>query len=128
MTSHTIELDYTIRRHLSALLSSSAFSHVGRMKRFLCHIVEETLAGRYQNLTEYQIGVEVFDRAPSFDPGKDPIVRVHGRRLRSRLRCYYEEECRNGQIQIELPEGSYTPVMRRLGASSLKHATAKALA
>jgi serine/threonine-protein kinase len=128
MTSHTIELEYTIREHLSELLSSSAFSHVGRMKRFLCYIVEETLAGRYENLTEYPIGVQVFDREPSFDPSKDPIVRVHARRLRFWLRCYYEEESRNGQIQIELPEASYTPVVRRLGASSLKRATAKALA
>jgi TolB-like protein/Tfp pilus assembly protein PilF len=119
MTAHALELEHLIREHLSELLSSSALSHVERIKRFLRYIVEETLAGRYENLNEYRIGVEVFDRDTSFDPRKDPIVRVHARRLRFRLRCYYEEEGRNGQIQIELPEDSYTPGVRRRAAKGL---------
>jgi len=125
--AHALKLEHLIREHLSELLSSSAFSHVDRMKRFLRYVVEEMLARRYENLNEYRIGLEVFDREPTFDPGKDPIVRVHARRLRSRLSCYYEGKGRNGQIQIELPEASYTPVVHRRGTSSLKYALAKAL-
>jgi adenylate cyclase len=102
--AHALELEHLIRGHLSELLSSSAFSQGDRNKRFLRYVVEEMLACRYENLNEYRIGVEVFDREPSFDPGKDPIVRVHARRLRARLSCYYQEEGRNGQIQIELPD------------------------
>ena len=36
-------------------------------------------------LKEYTLGVEVFDRGASFDPRIDTIVRVQARRLRAKL-------------------------------------------
>jgi hypothetical protein len=62
MSPKSLESEQAIREHLSALLSSSAFAHVDRLKRFLRYVVEETVAGRSENLKEYSIGVEVFDR------------------------------------------------------------------
>ncbi len=128
MTSKSLESEHAIRQHLSQILASSAFAPVDRLKRFLRYVVEETVAGRGENLKEYPIGVEVFDREASFDPRTDPIVRVQARRLRARLTRYYEEEGRHEQMRIELPKGSYAPVFHRRGAPSLKPTVATALA
>src|SRR2546425_7368633 len=127
MTPKALESEHAIREHLSALLSSTAFAQVDRLKRFLRYVVEETVAGRSESLKEYSVGVEVFDREPSFDPRTDPIVRVQARRLRDRLSRYYEEEGRHEEMRIELPKGSYAPLFHR-GAPSLKRTVATTLA
>ena len=128
MTPKAAESEHAIREHLSNLLSSSSFAQVDRLKRFLRYVVEEMVAGRGERVKEYSIGVEVFDREPSFDPRTDPIVRVQARRLRSRLSRYYEEEGRHEEIRIELPKGSYAPVFHRRSRATPKHNIATALA
>src|SRR5438128_8438727 len=128
MPRQAIESEQAIRGHLSVLLSSTAFAQADRLKRFLRYVVEETVAGRSENLKEYSIGVEVFDREASFDPRTDPIVRVQARRLRARLSRYYEEEGRHEEMRIELPKGSYAPVFHRRGSPGLKRTVATALA
>src|SRR2546425_6105865 len=128
MTPKALESEHAIREHLSVLLSSTAFAQVDRLKRFLRYVVEETVAGRSENLKEYSIGVEVFDREVSFDPRTDPIVRVQARRLRARLSLYYENEGRHQQIRIELPKGGYAPVFHPDGVPSPKRTVATALA
>jgi serine/threonine-protein kinase len=57
--------------------------------------------------------VEVFDRGESFDPRTDTIVRVEARRLRSKLKQYYENDGRNDAIVIELPDKGYSAKFRR---------------
>lgn len=79
------------------------------MVRFLCFCVEQVLAGRGADLKEYAIGVEVFDRKADYDPRVDPIVRVEARRLRDKLKRYYETESPDVGLRIELPTGSYVP-------------------
>ena len=128
MASKAAESEHAIREHLSLLLSSAAFAQVDRLKRFLRYVVEETVAGRAEKLKEYSIGVEVFDREPSFDPRTDPIVRVQARRLRARLSRYYEEDGRNEQIRIELPKGSYAPIFHRQSTPASKPTLRTALA
>jgi len=78
--------------------------------RFLQFVVERTLAGEGQNLKEYLIGVEVFDRRPGYDPRVDPIVRVEARRLRAKLAEYYRTERSDTGVRIELPTGTYAPL------------------
>jgi TolB-like protein/lipoprotein NlpI len=81
------------------------------MRRFLTFAVEKALAGEAEDLKEYTVGVEVFDRTPDFDPRADSIVRVEARRLRSKLRKHYEVADSAGPgFRIELPEGSYAPI------------------
>jgi hypothetical protein len=80
----------SIRVQLERILASPRFAHSERLKRFLRFSVEEALAGRAENLKEYTLALEVFDKAASHDPGADPIVRVEARRLRARLKEYYE--------------------------------------
>src|SRR5438874_13227135 len=95
-----------IRDAVEKIAASRAFAHADRMSRFLRFVVEHTLEGRAEELKEYLIGVEVFDRKPSFDQRVDPIVRVEARRLRAKLETYYDSEGRADELLIELPKGS----------------------
>jgi TolB-like protein len=66
--------------------------------------------------------MEVFDRTSKYDPNIDAIVRVEARRLRGKLKAYYED----GQgtvdpVLIGLRPGSYIPVFRWLDAHPTKH-------
>lgn len=98
-----------VRGHLRRILESRVFAGSARMRRFLEFTVERALAGHADELKEYTVGVEVFDRAPSFDSRVDPIVRVEARRLRSKLKQYYAGEGARDQICISYPTGSYAP-------------------
>lgn len=93
-------------------MQSKTFRQVDRLQRFLTYIVEETLAGRGDQLKEYPVGTDVFGKESSFDPRMDPIVRVQARRLRMRLVTYYAEEGQSDTVVIELPKGGYTPTFR----------------
>jgi serine/threonine-protein kinase len=88
------------------------------MGRFLRFAVERVLEGRTSELKEYSLGVEVFDRKPSYDPRVDPIVRVEARRLRSKLQAYYSGDGRNDAIVFELATGTYAPRIRWKGEPS----------
>ena len=103
-----------IRRELEKILSSSLFSTADRMMRFLRFVVEETLAGRGDNLNELLLGMAVYDRDRKFDPRVDSIVRVDAGRLRAKLREFYASEGVNSLIGIEIPKGSYKAVFNRV--------------
>ena len=95
--------EHEVKEHLEHVLGSHSFEQADRLKRFLSFVVNETLSGRGDQLKEFLIGVEVFDKESSFDPRTDPIVRVQARRLRSRLERYYAEEGQRDAVHIELP-------------------------
>src|SRR5829696_1042628 len=101
--SDPLAADGAVREQLNRLLTSATFRQVDRLKRFLSFIVSEAIAGRSDQLKEYVIGVQVFDKESSFDPRADPIVRVQARRLRTRLMRYYREEARADEMIVELP-------------------------
>ena len=97
----------TVRTCLERILLSAPFAQSVRLQRFLKFVVTETLAGHADRLKGYTIGVEVFDRNPSFDSAIDPIVRVEAARLRTKLREYYDREGRDDPVRLELPKGRY---------------------
>ena len=103
----------SVRAQLRRILASREFALSDRMCRFLRLVVSDTLQGKSDDLKEYRLGLEVFDRQKSFDPGADPIVRVEARRLRAKLAKYYGDEGRHDDILIELPKGGYVPSFRR---------------
>jgi serine/threonine-protein kinase len=107
-----------ISDQLERVLASDTFRQAARLKRFLTFVVREAMAGRADQLKEYVIGVQVFDREPGFDPRTDPIVRVQARRLRSRLAKYYEDEGAQDRLLIDLPKGRYAPLFQQREASS----------
>ena len=107
-----------VRNQLARILRSSLFTRAPSLSRFLSHLVELSLAGNANALTEYSLGVDVFDRGESFDPTTDTIVRVQARRLRSKLEQYYKTEGTEDPVVVELPRGQYTVVLRVAGAGS----------
>ena len=78
------------------------------------YLVKHTLEGNAEQLKEYSLGAEVFDRGESFDPRTDTIVRVQARRLRSKLGEYYDAEGQADPVVIELPKGHYVVTFRTL--------------
>src|ERR1700722_2662692 len=102
-----------IRDELSRILESSLFIQSDRLGRFLRFTVETTLAGDAVTLKEYLIGTEVYDRRPPYHPSMDSIVRSEARRLRSKLKEYYESVGRNDPVFIYYRPGSYVPAFRR---------------
>ena len=101
-----------IKHQLSRILASEEFVRASRMRRFLRFVVEETLEGRTGQLCEYNIGVCVFERGESFQPGLDSIVRNDARRLRHKLLEYYRQASNERSVIIEIPKGSYVPSFR----------------
>ncbi len=102
-----------IARQLEKILASPVFAGSDRMIRFLRFTVEYALQGKAEEIKEYLIGVEVFDRKTSFDPRSDAVVRGEARRLRSKLMEYYEGEGRDDAVRIDFPKGGYVPVFQR---------------
>jgi serine/threonine-protein kinase len=98
-----------VRRQLDKLLASHWFARSGRMCRFLRFGVERALAGAGNQIKEYLVGVEVYDRPADYDPSVDPIVRVEARRLRAKLDAYYATAGKNDAVLIKFPIGAYTP-------------------
>ena len=99
------------------MLASRLFTRSNRLCRFLRFSVEQTLAGKSGQLKEQIIGVEVFDRKPDYDPRIDPIVRVEARRLRAKLKAYYNSPGRGDHIMIGLPKGAYLPFFKTRAAA-----------
>jgi TolB-like protein len=99
-----------VRAQLERILASEAFASAGRHSRLLRYVVDRTLAGEGDQLKEYVLGTEVFDRQDSYDPRLDSIVRVEARRLRARLDDYYRAAGANDPLVISIPRGSYAPI------------------
>ena len=99
-----------VRSELERLLASRSLRDSDLLKRFLRYIVEHTLAGKGDQLKEYRLGVDVFDREASFDPRLDPVVRMAARRLRAKLREHYENAGRDSLVRIEVPKGGYSTI------------------
>ena len=96
-----------ITAEVDRILASKGFANAGRLSRLLRYVVEKTIAGEADQLKEYAVGVEVFDRDEKYDPRLDSIVRVEAGRLRSRLDEYYNGEGAASPIRISLPRGGY---------------------
>ena len=80
------------------------------LSKFLLFVVAETLAGRGNDITEHQIGVQVFDRPPDYRTLEDNIVRNYARQLRKRLAEHFAEQGNAEPLRIEIPLGGYVPV------------------
>lgn len=104
--------DEAIREELSRILESSMFVQSDRLARFIQFSVKKTLAGEGDMLKEYLIGTEVYDRPTSYRPSEDSIVRSEARRLRSKLKEYYQSVGKSDPVVIDYRPGSYVPVFR----------------
>jgi adenylate cyclase len=97
---------------LERILSSVDFDASPRSRAFFSFVVEETIHGRQEELSQSVIATRVFGRRADFDPTVDPIVRIQAGRLRRSLERYYLLSGARDRVRIELPRGSYVPVAR----------------
>ncbi len=104
-----MHLQPLIREQLARISRSRVFSLSTRMQRFLRFVVETSLEGRVDSLKEYVIGTEVYDRKPPYEPSQDSIVRTEARRLRSKLKEYYETDGKMDPLIIGLQTRGYIP-------------------
>src|ERR1700688_4192905 len=112
----------TVRDQLARVVNSPGFVSSARLCPFLTHIVNQTIEGDIDSLKEFSIAMELFDRTSEYDPNIDAIVRVEARRLRAKLKAYYEEgQGTVDSVLIGLRPGSYVPVFRWLDAQPAKH-------
>ncbi len=98
-----------IRAGLERILASSGFASSPRRTRLLRYLVERAISGQGEQTTEYGMGLDVFDRPPSFDPRLDSIVRTETSRLRQKLKEYYSSQGQTETVLIEIPQRSYAP-------------------
>ena len=102
-----------IQEHVERLLASPGFRIPARRARLLRYLAERAVAGRCEQINEYSIGVDVFERPESFDPKTDAVVRADVSRLRQNLKEYYSGQGRADSMVLELPARSYIPSLGR---------------
>lgn len=96
-----------ILAQVQRITKSGIFIGSPRLCRFLTWAVHETLQNGGENIKQYVVGREVFDRKDDFDPRVDSIVRTEAQRLRRKLREYYASDGRSDPVQISFVPGSY---------------------
>lgn len=77
---------------------------------FLLYVVDRSIHGRTDQITEQQIGVIVFGRTEDYDSNDDNIVRSYARKLRKRIDEYFATEGREESLRLEIPRGGYAPI------------------
>jgi hypothetical protein len=92
---------------LEVVLRSKVLFRAPTMAKILKYVCLEHLAGRGEEIKEYNIAVEALGRPLDFDASRDSIVRVEVSRLRQRLARYYETEGANDKVRIVLSESGY---------------------
>jgi adenylate cyclase len=105
---HNTEQD--ILDYIEKIITSKVFSGSEFLKRLLKMLITKVLRAEEHEINEYSLAVEVFGRG-NFDPRIDTIVRVQTRRLRLKLRKYYSSEGQYDAVRIDIPKGSYVPVI-----------------
>ncbi len=96
-----------VAHQLKLIVSSPEFYRSERMSSFLTEVTRATLAQEKAKLTERSIGETVFGKEAGWDPRSDTIVRSEARRLRRKLREFYDGQGRDSILLIDLPLGSY---------------------
>jgi hypothetical protein len=100
-----------IRKELKRISESSVFRSSRRSRLFLEYIVDKALVGHLDELKERVIGLALFGRPADYDTGADSIVRVVANETRRRLQAYQAQQENGGPVRIELPVGSYLPIV-----------------
>jgi TolB-like protein len=103
-----------VRNQLERILQNAKFRGSNKQRKFLSFVVNETLEDKVSQIKAYTIAVAVYERAETFDPQIDPIVRVEAGRLRRALEHYYLTAGKNDPVIIKIPKGSYVPTFQTI--------------
>jgi hypothetical protein len=95
------------------IVAGRHFAKSPLLSKFFLYVVTETLAGRQAEITEHQIGVQVFGRSPGYLTVEDNIVRNYARQLRRRLAEHFAGQGSSESLRVEIPHGGYIPVFTR---------------
>jgi hypothetical protein len=99
------------RRQLIERIASSAhFRRSARLRDFLLYVGGQSLKEGRAEIHEQEIGAKVFERAPSYDPSQDNIVRVNATELRKRIDLYFATDGAREPLVLKIPRGGYRPV------------------
>jgi hypothetical protein len=109
------------------VLASPSFSKSPRLSSFLAYICSRALSGKVADLNERQIGIDVFERTPSYNPADDSIVRSHARLLRIRLDQHFAGPGKDTEWVITIPKGSYIPAFLPRSEGAVKPAEPEAI-
>jgi hypothetical protein len=91
--------------------ASKRFEKSRFLSAFLLYVCEKHLLDKIGEITEPQIGEQVFCRAAGYNPAEDNIVRNYARLLRQRLDEYFTTgEGLAESIRIVIPRGGYVPL------------------
>jgi hypothetical protein len=100
-----------ILEQMDRMLESYFFRKSSRYTALFRYVVQETLAGRGDELKERNLGT-MLGRNPDYDTSTDPVVRITMGEIRKRIALYYREPGHDTEVQIDLPTYSYVPEFR----------------
>jgi hypothetical protein len=106
--------DTALGRHASWLCAHTAFEASARLKELLLYLVRRSIETPDARISQVEIAVAVMGYDASFDPGTDAHVRIEIGRLRKAIELFYARCPDLGTARIDLPKGSYRPVLRRV--------------
>jgi hypothetical protein len=104
-------LEEDTRWHLARrIVGSKGFVKSKFLTSFVLYICEKYLLDQVDEITEQQIGEQVFRRPRGYNPGEDNIVRNYARLLRQRLDEYFAAEGIDERVRVVVPRGGYVPL------------------
>jgi hypothetical protein len=110
LTPHNSISAEAVRAELAVVLTSHTFARARSLAHLLSYLCEKCLRGEANQIKEYTIAVEAYGRSADFHQKDHSIVRVEIKRLRERLRQFYETEGISHTVRITIPIGQYAPV------------------
>ncbi|HEY3441283.1 MAG TPA: hypothetical protein VGK29_11045 [Paludibaculum sp.] len=111
ISAHGLVPPEDARAQLAKVLASTHFKNSRRCSALLEYVVEAACDGRSDALKERVVGCAVFGRHADYDTNQDAVVRNAAAEVRKRLAQYYLEADHAHEVRIELPAGSYLPVI-----------------
>lgn len=89
------------------VMASADFARAPIMKRLLDYLIDETIAGRGDQLKAYSVAVDGLGRAPDYDARADSYPRVQVGRLRRMLAGHYQRHPSTDGQGLVIPTGRY---------------------
>ncbi|MCC6265159.1 MAG: hypothetical protein IT169_16410 [Bryobacterales bacterium] len=97
---------------LDRLRNSDQLKRSAKLQELLQYLCRRAWVDGATEIREQEIGVAVFGRPEGYDSTQDTLVRVQASQLRKRLEKYFESEGLGEGLLLEIPRGSYVPLIR----------------